>query len=139
MIAPAKTRISIRYAPYIAMDELAQILNLASAGLSSWDAARVRSWLRDADALVPIAAAKSTRPSSPVKTGRRAYFTTLPKLRDAFPDLYHQVIGILTRQMITALERGAGDPLAVLPPAENLGSTLEEEEATLDASEEADT
>ena len=65
-----------RAAPYIHLDELADLLNKA-AGKNVWDARRVRRTLGPAGAMVRI--------------GHR-WVTTRQRLRDAFPDMWGEIL-----------------------------------------------
>jgi hypothetical protein len=73
--------------PYIAMDEVADLLNRA-AGKNTWDARQARAILGRGGALV--------------KLGER-WFTTRRRLRAAFPDLWDEL-------MVDLGDDDAGEP-----------------------------
>lgn len=62
--------------PYLAMDEVADLLN-AAAGKNVWDARQARTTLAKAKALVRI--------------GER-WYTTRQRLREALPDLWSEIL-----------------------------------------------
>jgi hypothetical protein len=83
------------FAPLIRTNELADWLNYAHNGQSSWDSDRVRDCLTRAGALKKLSEDESytgspRRPKA--KTSRRTYYTTMDLLSEKLPDFYQALV-----------------------------------------------
>ena len=83
------------FAPLIRTNELADWLNYAHGGRSSWDSDRVRDLLHRSGALSKLSedekyTGSPRRPKA--KTSRRMYYTTLDLLSAKLPDFYQALV-----------------------------------------------